>query len=143
MALDGRRSLVQHGSQEFPVAPSDLLDLTTLQNLVELDDGSHGLILEMLAIFREDTHGRIHAILAAADRQDAEEFSRAAHALKGGAGAMGAKALRNLSADLETLGRHGSVEAGPDLPGRLEGLFRASLEALEAFVREGEARRSS
>lgn len=125
------------------MAPSDLLDLTTLQNLVELDDGSHGLILEMLAIFREDTHGRIKAILAAADRQDAEEFSRAAHALKGGAGAMGAKALRTLAADLETLGRHGSVEAGPDLPGRLEGLFRASLEALEAFVREGEARRPS
>jgi hypothetical protein len=55
---------------------------------------------------------------------------------------MGAKALRALSADLEALGRHGSVEAGPDLSGRLEALFRASLEALEAFVREGEANRA-
>lgn len=123
------------------MAPSDLLDLTTLQNLVELDDGSHGLVLEMIGIFREDTQGRLEDILTAAARQDAEEFSRASHALKGGAGALGAKALRALAAELEALGRGGSVEAGPDLRARLESLFQASLAALEAFVREGESRR--
>jgi HPt (histidine-containing phosphotransfer) domain-containing protein len=124
------------------VAPSDLLDLTTLQNLVELDDGSHGLVLEMIGIFREDTQGRIEDILTAAARRDAEEFSRASHALKGGAGALGAKALRALAAELEALGRGGSVEAGPDLRDRLESLFQASLAALEAFVREGESQRA-
>ncbi|WP_257312706.1 Hpt domain-containing protein [Geothrix fuzhouensis] len=124
------------------MAPSDLLDLTTLQNLVELDDGSFGLVLEMMGIFREDTQRRIEDILAAATRQDAEEFSRASHALKGGAGALGAKALRALAAELEALGRGGSVEAGADLRDRLESLFQASLAALEAFVREGETQRS-
>ncbi|WP_257307068.1 Hpt domain-containing protein [Geothrix campi] len=123
------------------MAPSDLLDLTTLQNLVELDDGNHGLVLEMIGIFREDTQGRIGDILAAAARQDAEEFSRAAHALKGGAGALGAKALRAKAAELEALGRGGSVEAGPELRTNLETLFQESLAALEAYVREGESRR--
>jgi len=123
------------------VAPSDLLDLTTLQNLVELDDGSHGLVQEMIGIFREDTPHRIEDILAAAARQDAEAFSRASHALKGGSGALGAKALRALAAELEALGRGGSVEAGTDLKARLEKLFQDSLAALETYVREGESRR--
>lgn len=116
------------------MTPSDLLDLTTLQNLVDLDDGSHGLVTEMIGIFREDTPRRLHDILSAAEKGDADELSRAAHALKGGAGALGARALRLMAADLEALGRGGSADAGPDLAGRLEALFQASLTALEAYV---------
>ena len=123
------------------MAPSDLLDLTTLENLVDLDDGTYGLVLEMIEIFREDTRGRIESLLEAAAHGDAGEFSRTAHALKGGSGAMGATALSALAADLEALGRGGSVEAGPDLRTRLETAFQASLAALEAYVREGEAKR--
>lgn len=122
------------------MAPPDLLDLTTLQNLVELDDGQHGLVIEMIGIFRDDTQGRIEDILSAVAEGDAEAFSRASHALKGGAGALGAKALRTLAADLEALGRRGSVEAGSDLRARLEALFQESLTALEAYVREGQAK---
>ena len=120
--------------------PSDLLDLLTLRNLVELDDGSHGLISEMIGIFREDTPRRIQDILTAAAQGNAEELSRAGHALKGGAGALGAEAMRNLAADLEALGRSGSAAVDPNLAEQLEATFQASLTALEAFVREGEAK---
>ena len=113
---------------------SDLLDLTTLQNLVDLDDGGHELLAEMIGIFREDTPRRLQGILTAAAQGNAEELSRAGHALKGGAGALGAKALSLLSADLEALGRSGSADAGPDLPERLEATFQASLAALDAYV---------
>jgi HPt (histidine-containing phosphotransfer) domain-containing protein len=116
------------------MSPSDLLDLTTLQNLVELDDGGHTLLEEMLEIFRDDTPRRIQDILTAATKGDAEELSRAAHALKGGAGALGAKALRYLAADLEALGRDGSADAGPDLDARLETCFQASQDALQAYL---------
>ena len=34
------------------MSASDLLDMTTIQNLVELDDGGHGLLSEMIEIFR-------------------------------------------------------------------------------------------
>ncbi len=112
----------------------DLLDMTTLQNLVELDDGGHGLLSEMIAIFREDTPHRLQDILAAIAQRNAEELSRAGHALKGGSGALGANALRALAADLEALGREGSTSAGQDLPARLEGTFQATLAALEAYV---------
>jgi HPt (histidine-containing phosphotransfer) domain-containing protein len=116
------------------MTPSDLLDLTTLQNLVELDDGGSGLLSEMIGIFRDDTPRRIQDILAAVAQGNAEELSRAGHALKGGAGALGANALRHLASDLEALGRGGSTEAGPDLAPRLEATFQASLAALEAYV---------
>lgn len=117
----------------------DLLDLPTLLNLVELDDGEFGLLKEMLEIFREDTPRRIHDILVAAGNGNPEDLSRAAHALKGGAGALGAKALRMLSADLEALGRSGSSDGGPDLSSRLEHLFQASLLAMEAYIQKGQA----
>jgi HPt (histidine-containing phosphotransfer) domain-containing protein len=117
---------------------SDLLDQTTLANLVELDDGGYGLVKEMLAIFREDTPRRIQDILSAASRNDADALSRAAHALKGGAGTLGAKAFRALAADLEALGRSGSTDGGSDLRQRLEAAFKEAETALEFFIREGE-----
>ena len=113
---------------------SNLLDLTTLQNLVDLDDGGHGLLAEMIGIFEEDTPRRIQDIVVAASAGKAEELSRAAHALKGGAGALGAEGIRQLSAELEALGRGGSADAGPNLEGRLEDLFQTTLKALEAYL---------
>ncbi len=113
---------------------ANLLDLTTLQNLVDLDDGGHGLLSEMIEIFREDTPRRVRDILAAAGEGDAEELSRTAHALKGGAGALGAEALRHLASDLESLGRSGSAAAGADLSERLHATFKDTLAALEAYI---------
>jgi len=113
---------------------SSLLDLTTLQNLVDLDDGGHGLLSEMIEIFRDDTPRRIRDILAAAAEGKAEELSRAAHALKGGSGALGAEALRHLASDLEALGRSGFADAGADLQARLDDSYQATLAALEAYV---------
>ena len=122
------------------MTPSDLLDLTTLRNLVELDDGGPGLLSEMIGIFREDTPRRIQDILTAASQGNAEELSRAGHALKGGAGALGAHALRVLASDLEAMGRGGSTDAGLDLSIRLEATFQASLTALEAYVDQFEGK---
>ena len=118
------------------MTPPDLLDLKTLQNLVELDDGGHGLLAEMIDIFRQDTPRRIRDIVEAAAKGDAEELSRSGHALKGGAGALGAKALRLLAADLEALGRDGSSDTGANLAERLDTTFQATLMALEAYVTE-------
>jgi len=119
----------------------DQLDLTTLNNLVELDDGGFGLVKEMLSIFREDTPHRIQDILSAVGLKDADALARAAHALKGGAGTLGARDFRILAADLEALGRSGSTEAGSDLRQRLEAAYQGALAALEEFVREGESQK--
>jgi HPt (histidine-containing phosphotransfer) domain-containing protein len=145
--LDEWVRVIQHWIQELAMCPSardefdprhetpqDLLDMMTLQNLVELDEGGTGLLSEMIGIFREDTPRRLRDILTAAEQGNATAFSHAGHALKGGAGALGANALRKFAADIETAGRNGSVDAGPELAKRLEDLFQASLSALEAYV---------
>jgi HPt (histidine-containing phosphotransfer) domain-containing protein len=116
------------------MTPSDPLDQTILQNLVELDDGGHDLLSEMIDIFRDDTPRRIQDILTAVTQGNAEALSRAGHALKGGAGALGANALGVLASDLEALGRDGSTDVGPDLSDRLEATFQSSLAALGAYV---------
>lgn len=124
-------------SDEHPAGQNrshDMLDLVTLQNLVELDDGGTGLLSEMIEIFREDTPRRIQDILQAAAGGNALELSRAGHALKGGSGALGVSALRSLAAEVEHLGRDGSADVGPDMAQQLESVFQASLVALEAYV---------
>ncbi|GLH73343.1 hypothetical protein GETHLI_18450 [Geothrix limicola] len=147
LRLDELTRVIQHWMQEpamctpskgdanaFDGDAANLLDLMTLQNLVDLDDGGSGLLSEMITIFREDTPRRIQDILQAAARGNALEFSHAGHALKGGAGALGAHAMRSFAADLEALGRSGSTDAGLDLSRRLEDLFQSSLAALDAYV---------
>jgi signal transduction histidine kinase/CheY-like chemotaxis protein/HPt (histidine-containing phosphotransfer) domain-containing protein len=147
LRLDELSRVIQHWIQEpamcppshdevdpFIESPQHLLDAMTLQNLVDLDDGGSGLLCEMITIFREDTPRRIQDILVAAAKGNALEFSHAGHALKGGAGALGAEAMRCLAADVESLGRSGSADAGPDLAQRLEHTFQATLVALEAYA---------
>jgi PAS domain S-box-containing protein len=149
LRLDELARVIQHWIQEPAMCPpstdasqpprgpgSDLLDLATIQGLVDLDDGGPGLLSEMIEIFREDTPRRIQDISRAAGQGHAEELSRAAHALKGGAGALGAEALRALAASLESLGRGGSADAGANLPERLETTFQDTLSALEAYVEQ-------
>jgi HPt (histidine-containing phosphotransfer) domain-containing protein len=126
------------GSGQPADPKQDLLDLPTLQNLVDLDDGAFSLVAEMAAIFRDDTPRRLSDITAALESGQAEDLSRAAHALKGGAGAMGVKALRTLAADLEALGRSGSAEAPPHTVETLAKTFHEALDALDAYVRQGQ-----
>lgn len=115
---------------------TDLLDLPTLQNLVDLDDGSTALVAEMMALFREDTPRRFQELRVALEAGDAEAFSRSAHALKGGSGAIGARALRALAADLESQGRTGNLSAQDLSLAQVEAAFQRTLEALAAYIAE-------
>lgn len=110
------------------------LDLPTLRTLVDLDDGTTGLLEEMLEIFEADTPRRIQAVVDAVAAGDAEAFSEAAHTLKGGAGAMGAEDMRLQAAHLEALGRKGAVDQDPDLEARLTDSFQVALAALKAHL---------
>ena len=119
------------------MASTDLLDLPTLRNLVDLDDGSTSLVAEMTALFREDSPRRIREIRAALQDGAAEAASRTAHALKGGAGAIGAKALRALAAELEVLTRDPAATVPEATLEQLEATFQATLQALEDYIRSG------
>lgn len=119
------------------MASTDLLDLPTLRNLVDLDDGSTSLVAEMTALFREDSPRRIREIRTALQAGAREAASRTAHALKGGAGAIGAKALRAQAAELEALANDPAATVPDAALDQLETTFQATLQALEDYIRTG------
>jgi len=123
-----------------PMDPSSLalgevLDADTLQQLIDLDDGSLGLLQEMYEIFRDDTPSRLEALEAAVRAEDREEMGDVAHAIKGAAATIGAPRVRALALALETAGRKGASEVEPArLVAGLKEEFQQALRALEGFI---------
>ena len=93
------------------------IDTTVIADLKEIEPG---LLDELIGLFLEDTPQRIEAIRAAIAAGDARELWQAAHAVKGSCGNMGAKPMANISLQLETLGKAGSIENADQLLAKLE-----------------------
>jgi CheY-like chemotaxis protein/HPt (histidine-containing phosphotransfer) domain-containing protein len=88
-----------------PEAP--LMDFSRLEEFKEFDDEQLTLTREVIALFMADTPPRLDALASAVASQDAVALSRAAHALKGGAGNVGAKAIQQHADALEAAARDG------------------------------------
>ncbi|TAK21550.1 MAG: Hpt domain-containing protein [Chloroflexota bacterium] len=108
--------------------------LARLAKLGRLTD--QNLLGDLVALFARDVPPRIAACQDALDRDDPESLRRGAHAIKGTAGALGARELGALCARIET-------EAGVATPGDVSGLvsaldsaFRRACAALEALSLE-------
>ena len=116
------------------------LDLSVMEQLLNLDDGALGLLKEMLGLFKTDTPDRIRAIEATLASGDLADMADVAHAIKGAAGTMGAPRLRAIAAELEGAGRKGSF--GIDSALLLEQLketYADAVAALEGFIALREA----
>lgn len=115
--------------------PNEVIDLATLEQLLDLDDGELGLIQEMLQLFRDDTPPRLALIEAAIQQDQPIALSEAAHAVKGAASTMGAPRVRAIAAELEAAGRKESSVTG--YAGHLAQMrieFAQSLEAMLGFI---------
>ena len=116
------------------------LDLSVMDQLLNLDDGALGLLKEMLGLFKTDTPDRIRAIEATLASGDLADMADLAHAIKGAAGTMGAPRLRAIAAELEGAGRKGAF--GIDSALLLEQLketYADAVVALEGFIAQREA----
>src|SRR5690349_1258964 len=91
--------------------PSDILDPDVLQTLLNLDDGGYGLAREMTGLFREDIGSRLEVMEEAWAKDDAKTVAETAHAIKGAAGAVGARRLQKLSGEVEKAGRSNLLES--------------------------------
>ena len=74
---------------------------------------------------------------AAADGDEAT-LARSAHSMKGTAGDFGATALVEHTRAIEKLAKAGEIEKAAKLVGSLEGIFDASMKAVQAVVTEHE-----
>jgi CheY-like chemotaxis protein/HPt (histidine-containing phosphotransfer) domain-containing protein len=117
-----------------PEHPRDtgMLDPVVVGQLLELDEAAGGGVLgELVELFVEDTPQRVRAIATAATTGDAEALRKAAHALKGSAGNVGAVDLAGVCARIEAFARDGQLSSARTLVGDVE---RRSSEAVELVV---------
>jgi len=113
-------------------SPHDLLptfDPSALAELRDCDpDGS--LVLELIAVFLDDTPLRVHALHLAFDAGDPAALAREAHALKSSCAQLGAAALSGHCRWLETTGRGGSLEGVSERLQEVDAELRRVQEAL-------------
>ena len=100
-------------------AASGVLDEATVATLMSLDDDGT-LMDELVATFLGLVPGRLASIREAARKQDAAGLARTAHALGGSCANLGCRLMANLCAELEVLGRSGSVAGALELLTALE-----------------------
>jgi two-component system, sensor histidine kinase and response regulator len=86
---------------------------------------------QMLSIFRAEAPQRLAALQEAVDTHDGEALRVVAHTLRGTAAAVGADAVRDLSADLERLGRTGELGAASVLDRLREALDKTCAAAVD------------
>lgn len=113
-----------------------ILDMATLEELLNLDDGATGLVVEMAGLFREDGPLRISQLKEACAALDQHSAGEAAHALKGAAGTLGAVRLRAIAGEAERLARQNEMGAILELMAPLEASYPEFMDALEAFIQE-------
>jgi HPt (histidine-containing phosphotransfer) domain-containing protein len=102
----------------------EAVDVSSLLALRELQQpGKPDAVGRIVARFLEESTERIVALRLAAQTDDAAGLERAAHALKGIAGTVGAKEMLHLSASLEHIGRAGHTDGAADLVTDLENAF--------------------
>lgn len=114
----------------------EILDMATLEELLNLDDGATGLVMEMAGLFQEDGPLRITQLKEACAAGDHQAAGESAHALKGAAGTLGAVRLRALAGEAERLARQNDLPAIQRLIPSLEASYPVFMEALQAFIRE-------
>ncbi len=101
-----------HPPATIPVAAhaapeSPLMDFARLEEFKEFDDEHLTMTREVIGLFLADTPQRLEALGDAVDRHDAGALARAAHALKGGASNVGAKAIQQHADALESAAKEG------------------------------------
>jgi HPt (histidine-containing phosphotransfer) domain-containing protein len=90
-------------ADEVDFAP--LLELRSLQ-----PPGAPDVVARILTRFFTESSERVTALRAAVEANNAPALERAAHALKGAAGTVGAHAAGDLALRLERIGREGRIQ---------------------------------
>jgi len=115
----------------LPAQETPLMDYARLREFREFDDEELSMTREVVALFIADTPARLQAMEVAAAQGDAAGLARAAHALKGAAGNVGAAALHEAAGQLE---QRASLAWPPDAGERIAQLQRLWVLTQEALA---------
>ena len=116
-------------SEAPPVDVSGLLALRQLQA-----PGKPDVVARIVRTFLEESTARVVALHKAVDSNDADQIERAAHALKGIAGTVGATEMLSLAVRLERIGREGRTQDGRQLVTQLESAFERARPIFDRLI---------
>ena len=84
-----------------------VLDMTVVEELLSLcDDGDPELLLDLIQLYLDDSPAKIQGLRQGIASGDFEMVERAAHALKGSSGNLGARLLQDTCEQLQLTARH-------------------------------------
>jgi PAS domain S-box-containing protein len=119
------------GKVERQVLLGPVLDPAVLSELRQLQgEGEPDIVQELAQAFQVETPPLLEALRKAVAEGKPEQLKRAAHNLKGSSNNLGARTMAALSAELEALGKNGTVEGAAELSTRLEREYQRVCEAL-------------
>jgi HPt (histidine-containing phosphotransfer) domain-containing protein len=97
------------------------IDVSSLVQLRQFQQpGSPDVVARIAGRFLDETAERVTSLHTAVTHADASELERAAHALKGIAGTVGANEIRDVAQQLERVGREGRTDGADDLVAALD-----------------------
>jgi len=113
--------------------PGPALDPTVLAELRQFQGkGEPDIVQELAEAFQFETLQLLETLRQAVAEGQPEQLKRAAHNLKGSSHNLGARTMAALSAELEVIGKHGTVEGAAELITRLEQEYLRICLALAA-----------
>jgi CheY-like chemotaxis protein len=117
----------QPGEVSAPLDPTVLAELRQIQG-----DGEPDIVQELAEAFQYETPSLLNKLRQAVIEEQPEQLRRAAHNLKGSSNNLGARAMAKIAAELETLGKQGTVDRAAALIARLEHEYQRVCRALAA-----------
>lgn len=117
-----------------------IVDPEVVERLRSLgEDEGRPFLVTMIEVFLQEATGHLAALRAAVAARDAQRLWRAAHALRGACGNVGATRLAAICGELELEGRSGSLAKAARLTTGAENEFGQLTVVLEK--EKGNARR--
>ncbi|MEW5984965.1 MAG: Hpt domain-containing protein [Acidobacteriota bacterium] len=121
---------------DVPQGPA--LDPATIGELhrLQAEYAKPAFIRELVAIFKANAPGRMHAIREAIQQSDRGGLEHVAHTLKSNCGMLGALRMAALCAELEAAGEQGGFDRAAALLPEAEGEFARVLAAVDELSRQ-------
>jgi HPt (histidine-containing phosphotransfer) domain-containing protein len=114
-------------------APLAELPIDTVDLMIRVG-GDSLLFTEVLAVFAEQCPEQLAAIREAVDAKHGARICKTAHALKGAAANVGARALADAARTLEQIGEEGRLDAAPAAWRHLSAEALQVIDALPAVL---------
>ncbi len=123
------------GDAESEVEAAPALDPAVLSELRQFQgEGEPDIVQELAEAFQFETPPLLGALRQAIVEGQPEQLKRAAHNLKGSSNNLGAQTMAALSAELEAIGKNGTVEQATELVTHLEQEYQRVCQALAAEI---------